>query len=155
MGYVIGCANVPDFVAEYPRYVAEILEPSEEITRPDLERKLNWHLPSGEVDPVALAQYAFCPDRLLIQGKEDLVEKYCATMHIDLLEQFQRKGWGRKLIDRFVQSVKEKGGYGQGIHIGIAVDNEKVVGFYKKVGFELDSVALKKGGGIWMTRRIE
>ncbi|KAK6836951.1 acetyltransferase [Apiospora arundinis] len=61
-----------------------------------------------------------------------------ATMHIDLLPEYQRQGWGRHLIESFVRSVQASGAdYGRGAWIGIAPDNAQVVSFYEKVGFRL------------------
>ena len=148
-------------VAAYPRYVETILEPSAEIIRPaNLTQLEAWSLrdangEEGEVNTAALAQLAFHPGWLLTAGREDVVARWHATMHIDLLEGFQGQGWGKKLIGIFVESVKREGGFGEGIHIGIAGENSKVVWFYEKLGFELLERAGEGAGTIWMTRKIE
>ena len=81
-------------------------------------------------------------------------------MHIDLLPEYQGQGWGRKMIEQFVERVQEavREGQGldlgQGIHIGAAAENHKVVPFYEKCGFRV-----QEGGGaedsIWMVRDVD
>jgi GNAT superfamily N-acetyltransferase len=111
-----------------------------------------------------MAQIAYSPKWLLLEGtegKRELVEAYRATMHIDLLGEWQGKGWGRKMIERFVESVRMAGeagkkaevDFGRGIHIGVAGENTKVVPFYEKVGFRVYEGG-EKEGNVWMTRDL-
>jgi len=120
-------------------------------------------------DPRALEQLAFRPDLLLghptflkptldqdsAGPRQPPLPSYRAMMHIDLLPAYQGQGWGRKLIDAFVQSVVAATGtsgsgsgrgdvaregradYGSGIWIGVSPENRKVLPFYKRVGFRL------------------
>lgn len=157
VGYVIGCPSVPSFVAAYPEYVSSIL--SRDVPAPKhtlAEKKEDWCLPgSTEVNPECLKQTAYDPHLLLLESeaKKALVEKFGATMHIDLLEPFQRQGWGRKLIERFLRTVKEEGAKG-GVHIGIAGENSKVVLFYEKVGFKVVPGG-EATSTIWMVKEFE
>ena len=75
------------------------------------------------------------PGRLLTNngGRESLIKNREATLHIDLLPEFQRKGYGKKLIGEFEKAVKELGA--KGIHVVVAGENDKVVAFYEKCGF--------------------
>ncbi|OLN97918.1 hypothetical protein CCHL11_02601 [Colletotrichum chlorophyti] len=168
VGYCIGCPNVNDFADAYPRYVKEVLESSSELagrTPKSLEKKEPWNIPeTGEVNEEALLQQAWNPTWLVLDDdREDLWRTWKATMHIDLLEPWQGKGWGRKLIEMFVESVKEadraKDGegvqqlYGRGVHIGVGGENDKVVPFYEKLGFRVHPT--KEKGSIWMVRDIK
>ncbi|KAI8309800.1 hypothetical protein K4K61_001332 [Colletotrichum sp. SAR11_59] len=165
VGYCIGCPNVNDFAAVYDRYVKEVLETSPVLAgrRPQsLETKAPWNLPSGEVNEEALLQQAWNPTWLVLDvERKDLWGEWKGTMHIDLLEDYQGKGWGRKLIGKFEESLREAdkatGGderlYGKGWHIGVGGENEKVVKFYEKMGFRVWPTAEK--GSIWMVRDIE
>lgn len=117
--------------------------------------KAPWLLDNGEINEQALAQSAYSPYWLLQAGNEDLLaEGYKATMHIDLLDEWQSKGWGRKLIDSYVESVRTvklvegngkdwEGKAGKGVFIGVAGDNSKVVGFYEKQGFKVKEREVK------------
>jgi GNAT superfamily N-acetyltransferase len=119
------------------------------------------------VNEEGLAQLAHSPRFLLFEGggeaKDGLVRGFRATMHIDLLEGWQGKGWGRKIIGEFVTSVKgacaapvrEAGeerwlDCGKGVHIGVGWENRKVVPFYERVGFRVYEDCYKEGETIWM-----
>lgn len=137
-----------DFIARYHDYVAGVLEASPtEVQRPaDVSNvREPWMDPdTGEVNGTCLTQMAYNPKWLLLDGNDDVTGTYGATMHIDLLEEWQAKGWGRQLIERFAESVKAAMPKGsKGIWIGVAGENRKVVPFYEKMGFTLK----REGGG--------
>ncbi|KAK2591155.1 hypothetical protein QQS21_011149 [Conoideocrella luteorostrata] len=148
VGYCIGCPDILAFAASYPSYLTDVLDPSPEISRPgggdvvcNDTQKQPW-LVDGQFSESALAQTAYSAHWLLIDGNEDLLgDGYRATMHIDLLDEWQGKGWGRKLIDEFVQSVRNvqqaDGSESRGIWIGVGDTNAKVVPFYEKLGFSV------------------
>lgn len=142
VGYCIGCPDIAAFVADYDSYIQQVLDVSSEVTRPqNLEAKEPLFLADGSVNEVVLARLAYNPRLLLVDGNEDLLAEYKATMHIDLLPEFQGKGWGRELIGRFVESVRgvrmRDGSESRGIWIGVAGDNGRVVPFYERVGFRI------------------
>lgn len=97
-------------------------------------------LAAKKPNPAALVRLAHDPRRLLQLDRPSGLpaQGWRATMHIDLLPAYQRRGWGRRLIDAYVRSVRASGqDYGRGAWIGIAPDNAGVVQFYEKVGFRL------------------
>jgi ribosomal protein S18 acetylase RimI-like enzyme len=57
-----------------------------------------------------------------------------AHLHIDILEEYQGKGWGRKLIRRGVEFLKEQDGV-NGVWLGMDPRNLDARKFYEKVGF--------------------
>jgi len=158
VGYCIGCPDIPSFMASYRRYVGEVLDrPVSEVPRPaDVSSKREpWTLPDGSPNGTCLAQTAYNPHWLLISGNEDLVNDggYKATMHINLLDGWRGSGWGRKLIERFVEAVRTEAKAGtKGIMIGVAPDNGKVVAFYERLGFRLAEGGEK--GSIRMVRDL-
>lgn len=151
----------------YPRFIDEVLLKEITLRPPSLEPQEPWTIVPGEdyvadfpiVNPAALLQLAFRPDLLLLHqhpapasngvnssdtssGEAQLsssqISRYRATMHIDLLPAWQAKGWGGKLIERFVESVRDSGAdYGAGERIGVAAENRKVLPFYAKMGFQV------------------
>ncbi|RYP87653.1 hypothetical protein DL770_004732 [Monosporascus sp. CRB-9-2] len=177
VGYCIGCPDVHAFAEAYPRYVAGVLEDDGGrgiAARPaQLETREPWFLPlpaTGDdregrekegkaVNPAALAQLAYRADWLLLEGdaaKTELMRRWRATMHIDLLEPWQGRGWGRRLIEAFVRSVRESGAdYGEGEHIGVAGENRKVVAFYERMGFRVISDDGGDEGTIVLVKDIE
>ncbi|KAK1991722.1 acetyltransferase [Colletotrichum falcatum] len=173
VGYCVGCPSVGELAAAYPRYVAEVLEASAELAgrRPrSLEARAAWEdAETGEVDEEALLQQAFKAEWLVLDAdRAALWGGWRATMHVDLLGPWQGRGWGRRMVERFVESVREadraRGGgggqgggerlYGKGVHIGVGGENAKVVLFYEKLGFRVQPTG-DKGSSIWMTRDIE
>ena len=115
------------------------------------------------VNEACLAQLAHHPRWLLLEGvpgKAELAAAYRATMHIDLLDAYQGRGWGRKMIERFVESVgaavAEADGAldpGRGLHIGVSGENTKVVPFYERVGFTTYPGG-EAEGNVWMVRAL-
>ena len=175
--YVIGCPDVFAFADAYPRYIEEVLGRGAGRTDVPAPEQLNaqapWFVPGTEaVDPrpgqplgvvneEALAQLAYSPRWLLLEGVEgraEMVARYRATMHIDLLRPFQGLGWGRRMIEVFAESVREavrtgKGDAGSGIAIGVAGENDTVVPFYERVGFRVYEGG-EREGNVWMVRDL-
>lgn len=180
VGYVIGTPDVFRFAADYPRYIAEVLQSEQgraDVPVPNQLDTLESFLipedpnspPGGEgeeegkkiVNVQCMAQNAYKVEWLVldgVEGKRELVEKYRAMLHIDLLEPVQGQGWGRKMIERFVEAVREEGkkegvDIGKGIQLGVAGENTKVVKFYERVGFRVYPGG-EKEGNVWMVRDL-
>lgn len=66
-------------------------------------------------------------------AERPLVEEFPAHMHIDLLPAVQGQGLGRALIEQLFDRLREHGS--PGIHLGVGVDNERAIGFYRRLGF--------------------
>jgi ribosomal protein S18 acetylase RimI-like enzyme len=45
----------------------------------------------------------------------------------------QGRGTGRALIERMLAALADAGA--QGVHLGVATDNERAIGFYGRLGF--------------------
>ncbi|KHE86724.1 hypothetical protein GE21DRAFT_8945, partial [Neurospora crassa] len=180
VGYVIGTPDVHAFAACYPRYIKEVLQSPQgliDVPPPkQLDTLESWFLSSSEggktkeaaaaaaaqrLNPMCLAQLAYNPQWLVLSGpeggpaearKKEMVETWRAMLHIDLLEGWQGKGWGRKMIERFVEAVRTSGAdYGRGVNLGVAGENKKVVKFYEKVGFRVFEGG-EAEGNVWMVR---
>lgn len=170
VGYVIGTPDVFSFAASYPKYISEVLQSSQGLSDVPVPNQLDKPEPFLIADPndsekkivndQSMAQSAYKVEWLVldgVEGKRKLVEKYRAMLHIDLLEEAQGQGWGRKMIELFVESVKEAAGQGvdigKGIQLGVAGENTKVVKFYEKVGFRVYPGG-EKEGNVWMVRDL-
>ncbi len=102
------------------------------------------HRTEAEWFPVLRARYASPPEnerdaslvRLVHQGYRppENLDGYPAHLHIDLLPEAQGRGWGGKLMERFLDALRAKGV--PGVHLGVGKRNAKAVGFYERVGFE-------------------
>ncbi|KAJ7129525.1 acyl-CoA N-acyltransferase [Mycena epipterygia] len=70
-----------------------------------------------------------------------------AHLHINLLEEYQGRGWGRKLIETAVEHLKTQGV--KGVWLGMDPRNTNARKFYEKLGFSTfegspaDTVGLK------------
>lgn len=56
-----------------------------------------------------------------------------AHLHINILEQYQRKGWGRKLINTALEHLKREGL--EAVWLGFGRGNEAARKFYTRLGF--------------------
>ncbi|KAI1810332.1 hypothetical protein GGS20DRAFT_206018 [Poronia punctata] len=150
VGYCIGCPDINIFIANYESYRKTIL--SRDVERPQFATCEPWITEStGLFNPLAIAQHAYRPEWSLV----DEAVRWRATMHIDILPPWQGRGWGRRLVQRFVDTVRSSGqNYDEGIHIGVAGENSKVVPFYQKLGFVLVDRG-EGAGSITMTKNID
>ena len=60
----------------------------------------------------------------------DVVERYPAHLHIDLLPRLQGQGDGRRLLTALLDGLGAPG-----IHLGVGVANQRAIGFYRRMGF--------------------
>lgn len=63
-----------------------------------------------------------------------VVASYPAHLHINLLPPAQAGGWGRKLIEAELASLREAGA--RAVHLGVSPTNARAIGFYHHLGFE-------------------
>jgi ribosomal protein S18 acetylase RimI-like enzyme len=60
----------------------------------------------------------------------DVVERYPAHLHIDLLPRLQGQGDGRRLLTALMDGLDAPG-----IHLGVGLANQRAIGFYRRMGF--------------------
>jgi ribosomal protein S18 acetylase RimI-like enzyme len=63
----------------------------------------------------------------------DVVERYPAHLHIDLLPRLQGRGDGRRLLTTLLDALAAAGA--PGIHLGVSRANPRAIGFYQHMGF--------------------
>lgn len=64
---------------------------------------------------------------------DELLDRYPAHMHIDLLPRAQGQGWGRRLVGALGGALRERGV--DGLHLGVDARNTSAIAFYDRVGF--------------------
>ncbi|OBZ76734.1 putative acetyltransferase OgpAT [Grifola frondosa] len=124
VGYVLGAYDTRAFEQQaseawYPRVRAKYPYPPADPTRPLKDADKRYieilHNPHRAA-PVAVA---FSP----------------AHLHIDILAEYQRQGWGRRLIGRAVEYLKEERGLSR-LWLGLDPKNVGAKKFYERLGFE-------------------
>jgi ribosomal protein S18 acetylase RimI-like enzyme len=63
----------------------------------------------------------------------DCVFEYPAHLHIDLLPRAQSQGWGRALMNTFLERLREL--EVPGVHLGVGKSNLGAIQFYERLGF--------------------
>ncbi len=66
---------------------------------------------------------------------EKLKEDYPAHLHIDILPEYHRNGWGGKMTKTLFEHLKSKGV--KGVMLTTGTNNTTANNFYKKYGFEV------------------
>ena len=93
------------------------------------QRAARWpHPPAGSPEAETLD---YAADRG--EATEPYGDDYPAHLHIDLLPEVQGAGWGRRLIETFVEAVRAAGV--SGVHLVASADNAGALAFYPHVGF--------------------
>jgi GNAT superfamily N-acetyltransferase len=64
---------------------------------------------------------------------DEVVARYPAHLHIDLLPVLQRRGVGREMMGRLLDELRARGV--PGVHLGVDARNQRAVGFYEHLGF--------------------
>jgi ribosomal protein S18 acetylase RimI-like enzyme len=115
VGYVVGTADTAAFVRRHRAEWIPLV--GDRYPVPPAPPR------TAEQDMVALH---FDPERMLVPG----LDGYPAHLHIDLLPAYQGRGFGRRLIDRFVGTAGAPG-----VHVGMVTANVRARGFYDRLGF--------------------
>ena len=114
VGYVVGTPDTAAFVKRYRDEWIPLVGDRYPVPPPPPR--------TPEQDMVALH---FAPERMIVPE----LAGYPAHLHIDLLPPYQRRGYGRQLIDAFTDAVRV------GVHLGMVTANVRARGFYDRLGF--------------------
>jgi ribosomal protein S18 acetylase RimI-like enzyme len=75
--------------------------------------------------------------------------QYGGNLHINLLPEAQGQGWGARMIDAFLASLRAHGV--KGASLGVNVANTRAMVFYEKYGFHrIPAERSSIGYGIWV-----
>ncbi|GBD92423.1 ribosomal-protein-alanine N-acetyltransferase [bacterium BMS3Abin04] len=118
-GYILGTKDSENFASESDKKWFSILRPQ---------------YPIGEKYKSAMESRIV---QLIHEGYKPKPEllNYPAHLHIDLLPVAQGKGMGRKMIDTFINKLRDL--KIPALHLEVGKKNENAVLFYQKVGFEI------------------
>jgi len=116
VGYAIGTSDTARFVE---RYRTEWLPATDYPEPPDPPRTREEEV----------LQLHFHPERMIVAK----LAAYPAHLHIDLLPQWQGKGFGRGLIGSLLDGLHAAGV--PRVHLGVAPSNTGAQAFYHRLGF--------------------
>ncbi|ROQ72832.1 acetyltransferase (GNAT) family protein [Streptomyces sp. CEV 2-1] len=118
VGYILGTADTPRFVTEFRKRWLPLVE--DRYPRPDGEPTC----PGDEM--IALLHN---PERMILPE----LAAHPAHLHIDLLPEWQRRGYGRELMRTFLAALLAKGV--EGVHLSTLTANTPARAFYDRLGF--------------------
>jgi GNAT superfamily N-acetyltransferase len=125
VGYILGTADTPRFVEDFrlkwlPLVASRHPEPSGSPGSPKT--------PDDEIVPLL-----HHPERMLVPE----VAAYPAHLHIDLLPEWQGRGFGRALMGTFLDALHARGV--RAVHLSMVTANTGARVFYDRLGFhEID-----------------
>ncbi|MFI0961176.1 GNAT family N-acetyltransferase [Streptomyces sp. NPDC021080] len=124
VGYVVGTGDTTEFVARFrgtwiPRVAHRYPAPTREPSTP------------SEV----MVGLLHTPERMILPE----LARYPAHLHIDLLPHFQRRGYGRGLMNTFLAALHARGV--PAVHLGMVTANTAARAFYDRLGFHEIAVA--------------
>lgn len=116
-GYILGVADTGPFVAWYrERWVPRLAARYE-------------HVVPSRTPCEHIRHLGFTPERMLLPE----LASYPAHLHIDILPEHQRQGWGRRLMQALVEALRARGV--PGLHLTLAAANVEARRFYDRIGF--------------------
>lgn len=133
-GYALGALDSRAF---YARYEAE--------WRQDLCAR--FPAPQGDPSHWSRVQHVhycyhhpdyFCPEPY---------DAYPSHLHIDLLPRAQGRGYGRRILEQIMDTLRRRGS--PGAHLGVSTLNTRALGFYQRLGFR-ELIRVGSGSGdLW------
>lgn len=137
VGYIIGTHDT-NHLAQRWQAMVSVIDPKL-VPPPDAEHQDPNELPM--IKDMKIALYSgHCS---MLQSNEELLQKYPAHLHIDILPEFQGKGYGPSLMEVFLAKVKELGA--TGVHLGMLRTNDGARRFYDRLGYSLCDQVLDSG----------
>jgi ribosomal protein S18 acetylase RimI-like enzyme len=131
VGYILSVPSTAAFASawreNFPQ--SELATLSEHILVPASEPRFEDDAPGN-----LLYNARFKPEAMLNSEVEGLWERWPAHFHVDILPQWQRQGWGKKLVERMFEALKQEGA--KGVHLGMEAGNAGTEAFYRALGFE-------------------
>ncbi|KAF2848301.1 GCN5-related N-acetyltransferas-like protein, partial [Plenodomus tracheiphilus IPT5] len=130
VGYCIGTADTASFAQHWREVFTQLIDPMQ-VPKPEIQTD-DPLMEGGMVKEFRASAYnAHCS---MLQDWPQTLQQYPAHMHIDILPEYQRRGYGRALINAFFQSVKSMGAHG--VHLDMVKTNTNGLAFYERIGFQ-------------------
>ncbi|KAF3933256.1 hypothetical protein ABW19_dt0207497 [Dactylella cylindrospora] len=159
VGYIICAPDTPAFVKRFRNEYLPIVESLDPILKkPVMEPPADW-----SVDlTLGLLQCLHSPEEMLHPVDLRLVEEYPAHLHIDILPDYQRKGFGKQLMETLWEKLRGEGV--PGVHLVMDWRNVDAEKFYMAIGFKRFDAVVDGGksgqigketnGNLWMVKNL-
>ncbi|EPS35058.1 hypothetical protein H072_11431 [Dactylellina haptotyla CBS 200.50] len=159
VGYVICAPDTPTYVRRFAEEYIPVLESLDPILKkPAMDPPADW----GKDLALGVLQCLYTPEHMLNSDYPRLLEEYPAHLHIDILPDFQRKGFGKKLMEALWTRLRED--KIPGVHLVMEGGNTEALKFYLAIGFsKFDDVVnggksgetgKDKNGNLWMVKKL-
>lgn len=139
VGYIIGTPDTAAFAQRWRDAFAPIVDPKL-VPRPD-DPTDDARMQREDVRAMRAAVYGgHCS---MLQNVPGALAQYPAHLHVDVLPDYQGRGWGNALMDAFLRCVKGMGA--GGVHLGMVRGNDGARRFYERLGFAVCGEVLDGG----------
>ena len=140
VGYILGVPDNKEFLSRYHSEYIPTLD-SATLPKPDLDVPAKW---IGEELPTAVLQLLYAPDTSLLHADyPQLLQQFPAHLHIDVLPEYQGRGYGRQLMSEYLGKLRLANI--KGVHLVMAGDNVGAEKFYRKLGYDRFPMVLDDG----------
>jgi GNAT superfamily N-acetyltransferase len=134
VGYIIGTPSTTEFASRWEDVLIPIVDPKL-VPKDDQP---------GETELVrGLKKELYGAGCSMLQKLPEVLERYPAHLHINLLPEFQGRGFGPQLMSAFLVKMREFGV--TGVHLGMVRGNVGARRFYENLGWTLCDQVLDGG----------
>lgn len=133
VGYCIGTPDTADFARRWPvEYVPTI---ERDLKGLDIENGVE----EEQATKLREKQSELCqgiygnPENLVFGEFKEQLRPYPGHLHIDILPSHQRLGFGKKMIEALLASLRDEGC--KGLYLGMVAGNDGGARFYERLGF--------------------
>jgi len=144
VGYILGTADTEAFAERWKSDFLPFLDQNL-LPRPPNSAADGKTVPAGDVDlPTHLLNLVYNDyPTMLNLSRPQMIERWPAHLHINILPAHQRQGWGRRLIDTLLAALAERNC--KGMHLGMEAGNAGSLKFYESLGFSRYPFVLDDG----------
>ncbi|KAK6535697.1 hypothetical protein TWF694_002147 [Orbilia ellipsospora] len=159
VGYVVCAPDNVTFAERFREEYIPILESLDPILKkPPMDPPADW----GKELTLGVLQCLYSPEELLHPVCPRLIEEYPAHLHIDILPEFQRKGFGKELMEALWARLRKDDI--PGVHLVMEAGNVNAQKFYLAIGYnrfgevvdggKSGEVGKEDNGNLWMVKKL-
>jgi ribosomal protein S18 acetylase RimI-like enzyme len=139
VGYCIGVADTISFAQRWRDEFVPLVDPAL-VPRPEV-RCDDPLMEKNDTKSFRAAVYAASCS--MLQDFPVTLQTYPAHMHIDIIPEYQKRGYGKALINAFFEAVRSRGA--KGVHLDMVEHNVNARAFYERIGFQICPEVLDGG----------